>query len=231
MADVLQLEGFGSDIINSTSIIFCESGPNFELWLPYEFFSSEPVTRILLIGEHSSGTRGLVASEKWTMILDMTSVSGAKNWSILASIVKHLIGPVMIVVAPDVAIPAALGQHMSNNITLIVYKWLSEIDNFVFNASTVFFPISVQSGHIVSVQRAIWRGMALRTSDTNLGAIIQETRPQGLCLVSSVLDGGVVSLAWYRTKDSNDMVKTGRQDFLSAWLSAISDRVVKLLKK
>jgi hypothetical protein len=229
MTDVLQLEGFGSDIANTTSIILCDGGS--ELWLPYEFFSVEPVTRILLIGAHSAGTRGLVAGEKWSMVLDMTGAAGAKNWSILASVMKHLIMPALIVIAPDVAIPAALAGHIGNKITLIVYRWLSETDSLAINASTVFFPLSVQSGQIVAVQRAIWRGMALRTGDTNLGIIVQETRPQGLCLVSSVLDGGVVTLSWYRTKDSNDMVLSGRQDSLSLWLSAISDRVVKLLKR
>lgn len=231
MADVLQLEGFGSDIANTTSIILCDGTNNSELWIPYEFLSVEPVTRVLLIGEHSSGTRGLIAAEKWSMILDMTGQAGSRNWSILASTMKHFVAPILIVVAPDVAIPAALAAHMGNNTTLIVYRWLSETDGLSINASSVFFPLSVQSGQIVSVQRAIWRGMALRTSDTNLGVIVQETRPQGLCLVSSVLEGGVVTLSWYRTKDSNDMVSNGRKDSLSSWLSAISDRIVAILKK
>ena len=231
MADVVQLEGFGSDIANSTSIILCDGTVSSDLWLPYEFLSIEPTTRILLIGQHSSGTRGLIAGEKWSMILDMTGVAGSRNWSILASVMKHLIGPTFIVVAPDVAIPAAFSAHINDKITLIVYRWLSESDSIGFNASTVFFPLSVHSGQIVSVQRAIWRGNALRTSDTNLGLIVQETRPQGLSLVSSVLESGVVTLSWYRTKDSNDMVYGLRKDSLSGWLSAISDKIVAILKK
>lgn len=229
MSDVLQLEGFGSDISNRTSIILCDVGT--ELWLPYEFLSVDPVTRILLFGEHGAGTRGLIAGEKWSMVFDMTGVAGSRNWSILASIMKYLIGPVMIVIAPDINIPASFFGYIGNNITLLVFRWLSECDSISINASSVFFPLSVQSAQIISLQRSIWRGMALRTNDTNLAPIVQETRPQGLCLVSSVLESGIVTLSWYRTKDSNDMVLMGRQNSLAMWLNAISDRIVKILKR
>jgi hypothetical protein len=229
MSDILQLEAFGSDISNTTSLILCDTGT--ELWLPYEFLPVNPVTRILLIGEHGAGTRGLVAGEKWTTIFDMTGVAGSKNWSILASIMKHLIGPVLVVITPDIAIPASFFGYIGNNVSLIVYRWLSECENLTINASTIFFPLSIQHTHIIGVQRAIWRGMGLRTSDANLAAIIQETRPQGLCLASSILESGIVSLSWYRTKDSNDLVLAERQNSLAMWLNAISNRVVKILQR
>ena len=63
MGDELQLEGFGSDITNTCSLVLCENAT--DLWIPYEFIGSEATTRILLVGEHSSGTRGLVAGENW----------------------------------------------------------------------------------------------------------------------------------------------------------------------
>lgn len=228
MADVLQLEGFGSDIGRSCSIVFCDNAS--ELWLPYEFISNDLVTRILLVGEHSSGTRGLIASDKWTMILSMLGDGGSRNWSLLASMRKHLIEPVLIVVSPDVAVPAAVIPILQG-CTLIVYRWISEAGSVGLNASSIFFPLSVQATQIVLAQRSLWRGMALRTSDTNLNLILQETRPQGLHLVSSILDSGVVSLSWYRPKDSNDMMLLQRQDSLSMWLGAISDRVIQLLKR
>ena len=227
MSDVL-VEGFGSDISRTCSLILCDNAS--DLWIPYEFIGGDVVTRILLVGEHSSGTRGLVASESWTMILSMTGTAGSRNWSFLATMRKHLLEPVLIVVCPDVALPAAIMPILEGT-TLIVHRWISEVNTLGVNASSIFFPISVQPSQIVLAQRALWRGMALRTSDTNLPLILNETRPQGLQLVSSVLDGGIVSVAWYRSKDSNDMNLVQRQDSLSMWLGAISDRVVKLLKR
>jgi hypothetical protein len=143
---------------------------------------------------------------------------------------KHLLEPILIVVGPDVLMPAAIMPILEGT-TLIVHRWISEVNTLSVNASSIFFPISVQASQIVLAQRALWRGMALRTSDTNLPLILNETRPQGLQLVSSVLDGGIVSLAWYRSKDSNDMIQIQRQDSLSMWLGSISDRIVKLLKR
>ena len=227
MSDVL-VEGFGSDISRTCSLVLCDNAS--DLWIPYEFIGTEAVTRILLVGDHSSGTRGLIASESWTMILSMTGGAGSRNWSFLATMRKHLLEPIMIVVCPDVALPAAI-MPILEGATLIVFRWISEVKTLGVNASSIFFPISVQATQIVLAQRALWRGMALRTSDTNLSLILNEIRPQGLFLVSSILDGGIVSLAWYRPKDSNDMVLVQRQDSLSMWLGAISDRVVKLLKR
>jgi len=228
MADVLQLEGFGSDISKTCSVVLCDSSS--ELFIPYEFISIETCTRILLVGEHSAGTRGLVAGENWSMILSTVGAAGARNWSLLASLRKHLIEPILIVIAPDVSIPAAIGPILEGT-TLILFRWASEAGSIGFNASSVFFPLNAQPSQIVLAQRALWRGMALRTSDSNLNLIIQETRPQGLHLVSSMLEGGVVTISWYRPKDSNDMVLSGRQDSLAMWLGAISDRIIGLLKK
>lgn len=227
MSDVL-VEGFGSDISRTCSLILCDNAS--DLWIPYEFIGGDLVTRILLVGEHSSGTRGLIASESWTMILSMTGTAGSRNWSFLATMRKHLLEPILIVVGPDVLMPAAIMPILEGT-TLIVYRWISEVNTLSLNASSIFFPISVQASQIVMAQRALWRGMALRTSDTNLPLILNETRPQGLQLVSSVLDGGIVSVAWYRSKDSNDMIQVHRQDSLSMWLGSISDRIVKLLKR
>jgi hypothetical protein len=94
----------------------------------------------------------------------------------------------------------------------------------------VFYPLQIQAAQIVIAQRSLWKGMPLRTGDVNLPLIVQETRPQGLCLVSSMLDGGVITVSWYRPKDSDTLVKKERQDSLALWLSVISDRVVGLLK-
>ena len=226
MSDELQLEGFGSDITNTCSLVFCENAT--ELWIPYEFIGTEAITRILLVGEQSSGTRGLIAGEKWTMILSMIGVTGSRNWSFIASLRKHFIEPVMIVVAPDVVIPPAVIPSL--NMTLIVFRWISEAGTVALNASSVFFPLHIQASQIIAAQRAIWRGMPLRTSDNNISLVIQETRPQGLCLVSSVLDGGVVTLSWYRMKDSDDMMIKTRQNSITMWLGAVSDRVIGILR-
>ena len=133
MGDVLQLEGFGSDIGRVCSIIFCDNAS--DLWLPYEFIGNDLVTRILLVGEHSSGTRGLVASENWTMVLSMLGDVGSRNWSLLASMRKHLCEPVLIVVSPDVNIPTAV-MPILEGVTLIVYRWISEAGSININASS-----------------------------------------------------------------------------------------------
>ena len=229
MADDFQLEGFGSDIQNNVSIVMCDASSG--LWLPHEFIGGESVTRIFLCGEESTGTRGLIAGEPWTIVFNMTGSAGARNWSLLASMMKHMLKPLFLVVAPDVSVPAAFIPHLSDGTTAIIYRWLSEAGAVNITATSVFFPPTVQSAHIIAVQRSIWRGLGLRVSDTNLPLIIQETRPQGLGLVSSILEGNIVSLAWYRMKDSDDMVEERRRHTLGSWLGAISDRIIGLLKK
>ena len=230
MADDYQLEGFGSDIQNNVSVVMCDGGAG-GLWLPYEFIGGDVVTRVFLCGEESAGTRGLVAGEPWSIVFHMTGTAGARNWSLLASMIKHMLRPMLLVVAPDVGLPAAFLPHVGEGVTIVVYRWLSEAAAVNVQATTVFFPPTVQSSHIIGVQRALWRGLGLRVSDTNLPLILQETRPQGLGLASTVLEGNIVSLAWYRMKDSDEMVEGLRRNALSAWLGAISDRVIGLLKR
>lgn len=227
MGDELQLEGFGSDITNTCSLVLCENAT--DLWIPYEFIGSEATTRILLVGEHSSGTRGLVAGENWTMILSMLGSAGARNWSFIASLRRHMVEPVLVVVAPDVMIPQSVLPSL--DMTLIVFRWISEAGSINIPAKSIFFPLNVQGSQIIGCQRAVWRGMPMRTSDNNLSLVIQETRPQGLCLVSSILDGGVVSLSWYRLKDSDDMMGRIRQNSITLWLGAVSDRVISILRR
>ena len=228
--DVLQLEGFGSDIKNTISLVLCDSAT--QLWIPYEFMSCQPATRVFLYGEHSAGTRGLIGAEGWSMTLCMVGPVGARSWSLLASMMRHMLGPVLLVVAPDVVMPAAFAQHIGAETTVIVFRWLSEppIMNGLM-VSSVFFPLTVQSTQITAVQRALWKGKALRTSDTNLNLVVQETRPQGLCLVSTVLEDEVVSLSWYRYADSDQLVADERRNLLALWLGAISERIIGLLKK
>jgi hypothetical protein len=97
--------------------------------------------------------------------------------------------------------------------------------------ASVFFPLAIQATQITAVQRALWKGKALRTSDTNLNLVVQETRPQGLCLVSTVLEDEVVSLSWYRQLDSDQLVVDERRNLLALWLGAISERIIQLMKK
>jgi hypothetical protein len=223
----LQLEGFGYDIKNTVSIVLCESASS--LWLPYEFIDMEPVTRVFLYGEHSAGTRSLLAAENWTMALCMAGSSMARTWSILASMMRHLVGPVFLVMAPDVLMPAGFVPHIGQ-CTVIMFRFISESITVPVHVGTVFYPVGIQAGQIVALQRNLWKSMALRTSDTNLGLIVQETRPQGLGLVSSVLEGGVVTLSWYRPLDSDALVLVERRNLLALWLGAISERIIMLLK-
>jgi len=227
--DYLQLEGFSSNIKDSVSIIFCDNASN--MWLPHEFINGEIVTRILLYGEHTPGSRGLIASESWTLTMCMIGLSGNKNWSILASMCRHMIAPLLIVVAPDVTVPLAFMGHIGSETTMLVYRWISDINNIGVPASSVFFPLQIQAAQIMTAQRSLWKGMPLRTGDVNLPMIVQETRPQGLSLVSSIVDGGIVNISWYRPGDSDSLVLKERQASLSMWLSAVGDRVVAILKK
>lgn len=227
--DYVQLEGFYGNIKDTISVIFCDSANN--MWIPHEFINGgEMITKIFLFGEHSHATRGIIATEQWSMIMCMSGVAGHKNWSILASMCKHMVSPLLIVVAPDVAVPLTFLTHMGNETTMLVYRWLSDLGNIGVPAQSIFYPLQIQSTQIIIAQRSMWKGMPLRTSDANLPLIVQETRPQGLCLVSSVLDGGVVTISWYRPKDSDLIVVKERQDSLGMWLSVISDRIVSLLK-
>jgi hypothetical protein len=227
----LQIEGFGHDIAGSTSVVYCDNASL--LWIPYEFIgsgSSGSGTRVLLHGEHSSGSRGLIAAEKWTMIFDMTGSVGTRNWSILASMMRHMLAPITLVVTPDVVVPAAFVGHC-RGATLIVFRWLTDLTNpSGLTVGSLFFPLNMTAAQITTAQRAFWKGMPLRTSDNNLGLVLNETRPQGLHLVSSVLESGVVSLAWYRMSDSDELVSDVRRDSLASWLGAISDRIIGVIK-
>jgi hypothetical protein len=225
----LQLEGFGTDIAGTTSVVYCDNAA--VLWIPYEFIGGEETaTRILLHGEHSAGSRSLIATESWTMIMGMTGSAGARNWSLLASMMRHLMGPVLLVITPDVVIPTAFVGHIGRA-TTILFRWISDLNNQSgFAVGNLFFPLNIQAGQVVGAQRSFWKGMPLRTSDSNLGLVLNETRPQGLHLVSSIMEGGVVTLAWYRPRDSDDLLVSTRRDSLAAWLGAISDRVINLIK-
>jgi hypothetical protein len=45
------------------------------------------------------------------------------------------------------------------------------------------------------------------------------------------LEGAVVNLAWYKVKDSNSIVVDVHKNSLGLWLSAISERILGVLKK
>jgi hypothetical protein len=162
--------------------------------------------------------------------MGMTGAAGARNWSLLASMMRHLMGPVLLVITPDVVIPTAFVGHIGRA-TTVLFRWMSDLANQSgFSVSNLFFPLNIQAGQVVGAQRSFWRGMPLRTSDSNLGLVLNETRPQGLHVVSSIMEGGVVTLAWYRPRDSDDLLVSTRRDSLAAWLGAISDRVINLIK-
>lgn len=223
--DYVQLEGFNGNITNSISVIFCESSAS--MWIPHEFLNSGMVTRVLLYGEHSQATRACLATEPWSLVMCMAGSS--KNWSILASMCKHMESPVLIAVAPDITIPSAFLAHLGIDTTLLVYRWLSDLGNIGITAHSIFFPMQIQASQIVVAQRSVWKGKALRMSDNNLPLVVQETRPQGLCLVSSVLDEGIVTISWYRPKDSDAVVLKDQRNMLAHWFAVISERIVGLL--
>jgi hypothetical protein len=227
--DYVQLEGFYGNIKDTVSVIFCDSSSS--MWIPHEFINSgEITTKVFLFGEHSNATRSVIASEPWSMIMCMNGIAGQKNWSILASMCKHMVPPLLIVITPDVTVPISFLSYIGNETTMLVYRWLSDLGNIGVPAHSIFFPLQIQASQISAAQRSMWKGMPLRTSDGNLPLIVQETRPQGLCLVCSVLNGGIVTISWYRPKDSDLIVIKERQDSLAMWLSVISDRIVTLLK-
>ena len=223
-----EIQGFGSDIAGTVSIVYCDT-PN-KLWIPYEFIGDEPATRLLLVGEHNSGTRALVASEKWTAVFDMNGAGGARMWSVLASTMKHMIGPMLIVVAADLSIPPAFFQF-AGAATIIVFRWETDTNPVAAQVKSLFFPLRVTAGHIINSQRAYWKGNGLRTPDTNLAYVLNETKPQGLHLVSSVIENGTVALGWYRPKDSDDIVVVDRRDSAASWLGAISDLIIDFMKR
>jgi hypothetical protein len=233
MSDVLQVEGFGSDIKNTISLVLCESASH--LWIPYEFLSDTPVTRIFLYGEQSAGTRSLIAGEDWNITMCMTGAVGGRSWSLLASMMKHMISPVLLVIAPDVGVPPAVVPHFGRETTTVLFRYLSEVGALISEAhpavQTVFFPVNANSGQIMAVQRWLWKGLPLRTSDTNLGPILQMTKPKGLCLVSSILENEIVTLSWYTTAESDQLVLAERRNSTALWLSAISDSILRLLRK
>jgi hypothetical protein len=144
--------------------------------------------------------------------------------------VRHMVPSILIVIAPDVTVPLTFMPHMGESTTMLVYRWLSDIGNIGVPAQSIYFPLQIQASQIVIAQRSMWKGMPLRTGDVNLPLIVQETRPQGLCLVSSIIDGGVVTVSWYRPKDSDNLVMKERRDSLAMWLNVISDRIVMFLK-
>ena len=163
------------------------------------------------------------------MTMCMNGPVGSRSWSLLASLMRHLIGPVFLVIAPDVVVPAGFVPHIGQS-TVILFRFLSETIVLPLRVSTAFFPVGVQASHIMAVQRSLWKGMGLRTNDTNLALVVQETRPQGLGLVSSILEEGIVTLSWYRAGDSDSLVLVERRNMLALWLGAISERVIQLLK-
>ena len=224
--DYLRLEGFSGSIKDGVSIIFCDTAAH--MFIPYEFINGELATRILLFSEHSMATRALIATEPWSMTMCMSG--STKNWSILASMLRHMSAPILLAVAPDVTVPLTFMAHMGSETTMLVYRWLSDLGSIGVPAQSIFYPVNIQAAQIVAAQRSMWKGMPLRTSDANLPLIVQETRPQGLCLVSSIVDGGVVTVSWYRAIDSDSIMVKDRQHSVALWLSAVSDRASALLK-
>ena len=228
MADVLQVEGFGSDIKNTISLILCES----HLWLPYEFLSDTPNTRLFLYGEQTIGTRSLIASEDWSLTMCMSGQVGTRSWSLLASMMKHMITPILLVIAPDVAMPPMFLQHIGHSTTTFLYRYVADaVSEAHLPISTVFYPPTVHVGHITAVQRWIWKGSPLRTSDVNLTPILQMTKPKGLCLVSSILENEIVTLSWYTMSDSDQLCIGERRHSLALWLQAISDGILRIMKR
>lgn len=223
-----EIQGFGSDIAGTVSVVYCDT-PN-KLWIPYEFIGVEPATRLLIIGEHNSGTRGLVATEKWTAVFDMTNQGGGRMWSVLASTMKHMVGPMLVVISPDLTVPAAFFQFCAGA-TVIVFRWLTDTNPAGGAVKSLFFPLNATASHIINSQRAHWKGSGLRTPDSNLAYVLNETKPQGLHLVSSIIEHGTVVLGWYRPKDSDDILVADRRDLAASWLGAVSDLIIDFMKR
>ena len=223
-------EGFGNDLTDSKTVILCDSSS--VLWMPHEFIGTEATTKIFIYSEHSTATRIMLATNKWSIVFCMNGTVGSRNWSVFASMLRHMLSPILIVIAPDVNVPSTLAQHIIpiKNVTMLIYRWIAEPSNIGLPISAVFFPLAVNASNIISAHRAIFNNIHLRINEPNLVALVQETRSQGLCIVSNVFDNSSLSIGWYRLSDSESIVSSEKRIHLGQWLSAISGAILKFME-
>lgn len=97
----MELEGFNGSLKGSSTVLIVEREE--EAWIPWEVLSQEAYM-ILLCGKDSGMRQGSIASlaHSWNMILTPTS---SRDWSLLATILKSSVQPVLLVLDLGAPIP------------------------------------------------------------------------------------------------------------------------------
>lgn len=202
----MELEGFGASL-NGTSIFLCCKEE--EAWIPWEFLSGH--THRILVASVQPTLRIVEAENDWTAIFRPHSI---KEWSCIATIVRSLPSPVLLVFdfghppPPDTFV-AFLESTPCTRI------WIGSIPGM---PDAVFFPErkdDVTEAYTLLTRlgsrksHGPWKGM--RASEWE--HLVRTTVESGLGLVLSDIGEREWTLFWHKVSDSNsdDLFSKGKR--------------------
>ena len=191
----MELEGFNTSLQGTTVAIVVDREE--EVWIPWECLVQEGI-HILLCGKESRSHKVLQYSYSWNLVWSPTT---SKEWSMLATVLKAMTGPIMLVLDLGAPIPPFAFTEFLDTLPM-----LTKIQIATPGTSLGVFghPTSIFWSDGVSLES---RMEAIRT--VSLEAVTAATtavKDSKVQLLASNLEGSW-KLYWIRSADSWALVK------------------------
>jgi hypothetical protein len=191
----MELEGFNTSLQGTTFAIVVDREE--EVWIPWECLPQEGIY-ILLCGKEGRTHKVLQHSYSWNLVWSPTT---SKEWSMLATVLKAMTGPIMLVLDLGAPIPPFAFTEFLETLPM-----LTKIQIATPGTSLGVFghPTSILWSDSISLES---RMEAIRTvSMEAITAATNAVKDSNVQLLASNLEGSW-KLYWIRSADSWALVK------------------------
>lgn len=196
---VMELEGFGTSLTGYSLYIPCRE---HEAWIPWEFLSGH-ISRVLVTSDTPS-IRLVEAENTWNAVFRPTT---PKEWSCIATVVRNLVGPTLLVFDGSPSPPDAFLPSIEQCTTKI---WIGNHASIPVIPDAIFFPVlreRITEAYNILTQlpgrnsHGAWKGM----SASEWSLLITTTTGSELGIVVSDVGESEWVLFWHNPSDSLDV--------------------------
>lgn len=204
----MELQGFGTSLVGRAIYVYANSE---DAWVPWEFISGVPYSVQILVRGTTTTHRLVEMETDWNVIV---SPQNAKDWSILATLIKGTGGTVLLVFDTDTPKPPAtfltfLDGIVAEGRTVLTRVWIGQAIEIPCIPDAVLFPVLADS-RLHSVAFDLMYRLPARQghevlpsmSSGEWTSLVKATVESGLGLMITDVGETTWSLFWHKIADS-----------------------------
>lgn len=204
----MELQGFGTSLIGRAVYVYANSE---DAWVPWEFISGVQYSVQILVRGTTTSHRLVEMETDWNVIV---SPQNAKDWSILATLIKGSGGTVLIVFDTDTPKPPMTFLTFMDGViaegrTVITRVWIGQAIEIPCIPDAVLFPVLNDTRVHSSVFDLIYRLPARGGHETlppmsrgEWVSLVNATVDNGLGIMVTDIGESTWSLFWHKIADS-----------------------------